>query len=163
MDNLARNKYKHPLKKGKKNKTCETNNRPSPTAVPFDLLKKCVSLMLSRLTRKFERPPQILSPIFYHCKIISVFCFIGAGPHQHQECVSLQCTSTAPHQSVKTAPDAITKDPTDLSIFLRFFSSALSFWAEVRLSASARLSTAMAKKTFRRMTVFHLVKEMIAE
>lgn len=39
-----------------------------------------------------------------------------------------------------------------LSNFLLNFSSAFSFWAEVRLSASARLSTAMAKKTFRRMS-----------
>lgn len=39
-----------------------------------------------------------------------------------------------------------------LSSFLLIFSSAFSFWAEVRLSASARLSTAMAKKTLRRMS-----------
>lgn len=39
-----------------------------------------------------------------------------------------------------------------LRAFLRFFSSAFSFWAKVKDSASARLSTAMARKTFRRMT-----------
>lgn len=39
-----------------------------------------------------------------------------------------------------------------LDIFLRFRSSALAFWAEVRLSASARLSTAMARKTLSRMS-----------
>lgn len=39
-----------------------------------------------------------------------------------------------------------------LSSFLLNFSSAFSFWAEVRLSASARLSTAMAKKTLRRIS-----------
>lgn len=39
-----------------------------------------------------------------------------------------------------------------LSSFLLIFSSAFSFWAEVRLSASARLSTAMAKKTLRRIS-----------
>lgn len=41
---------------------------------------------------------------------------------------------------------------THLDIFLRFLSSALAFWAEVRLSASARLSTAMARKTLSRMS-----------
>lgn len=41
---------------------------------------------------------------------------------------------------------------THLDIFLRFFSSALAFWAEVRLSASARLSTAMARKTLSRIS-----------
>lgn len=39
-----------------------------------------------------------------------------------------------------------------LDIFRRFLSSALAFWAEVRLSASARLSTAMARKTLSRMS-----------
>lgn len=41
---------------------------------------------------------------------------------------------------------------THLDIFRRFLSSALAFWAEVRLSASARLSTAMARKTLSRMS-----------
>uniref|UniRef100_A0A0E9VQW5 Uncharacterized protein n=1 Tax=Anguilla anguilla TaxID=7936 RepID=A0A0E9VQW5_ANGAN len=39
-----------------------------------------------------------------------------------------------------------------LASFFLSFSSSSSFWADVRLSASARLSTAMAKKTFRRMS-----------
>lgn len=43
-------------------------------------------------------------------------------------------------------------DSTDLDIFLRFLSSALAFWAEVRLSASARLSTAIARKTLSRIS-----------
>lgn len=41
---------------------------------------------------------------------------------------------------------------TNLNAFLRFFSSAFSFCAIVRDSASAKLSTAMARKTFKRMT-----------
>lgn len=45
-----------------------------------------------------------------------------------------------------------TSSSTHRSNFWRFFSSAFSFWAEVRLSASARLSTAIARNTFRRMT-----------
>lgn len=43
-------------------------------------------------------------------------------------------------------------DSPHLDIFRRLRSSALAFWAKVRLSASARLSTAMARKTFRRMS-----------
>lgn len=39
-----------------------------------------------------------------------------------------------------------------LDIFRRLRSSALAFWAKVRLSASARLSTAMARKTLRRIS-----------
>lgn len=46
----------------------------------------------------------------------------------------------------------LTGSPTHLDIFLRLRSSALAFWAEVRLSASARLSTAMARKTLSRMS-----------
>lgn len=45
---------------------------------------------------------------------------------------------------------------THLDIFLRFLSSALAFWADVRLSASARLSTAIARKTLRRMSTGQL-------
>lgn len=40
-----------------------------------------------------------------------------------------------------------------LASFFLSFSSSSSFWAEVRLSASARLSTAMAKNTFSRISV----------
>lgn len=40
-----------------------------------------------------------------------------------------------------------------LASFFLSFSSSSSFWADVRLSASARLSTAMAKKTFSRISV----------
>lgn len=47
-------------------------------------------------------------------------------------------------------------DNTHLDIFLRFLSSALAFWADVRLSASARLSTAIARKTLRRMSTGQL-------
>lgn len=42
--------------------------------------------------------------------------------------------------------------PAHLDIFLRLRSSALAFWADVRLSASARLSTAMARKTLSSMS-----------
>lgn len=41
---------------------------------------------------------------------------------------------------------------TDLVIFFHNFSSALAFWADVNVSASARLSTAIAKKTFSKMS-----------
>lgn len=40
-----------------------------------------------------------------------------------------------------------------LASFFLSFSSSSSFWADVRLSASARLSTAIAKKTFSRISV----------
>lgn len=40
-----------------------------------------------------------------------------------------------------------------LMLFLLSLSSSFSFWAVFKLSASARLSTAIAKKTFRRMSV----------
>lgn len=40
-----------------------------------------------------------------------------------------------------------------LANFFLSFSSSSSFWADVRLSASARLSTAMAKNTFSRISV----------
>lgn len=39
-----------------------------------------------------------------------------------------------------------------LTVFLLSFSSSSSFWAEFRLSASAKLSTAIAKKTLSRMS-----------
>lgn len=52
--------------------------------------------------------------------------------------------------SLSQVPPA--RSPTHLDIFLRLRSSALAFWAEVRLSASARLSTAMARKTLSRMS-----------
>lgn len=54
-----------------------------------------------------------------------------------------------PSQSVQLPPRGC---GTHLDIFLRFLSSALAFWAEVRLSASARLSTAIARKTLSRMS-----------
>lgn len=43
-----------------------------------------------------------------------------------------------------------------LELFFLSFSSSSSFWAVFRLSASARLSTAMAKKTFSRMSDYKL-------
>lgn len=47
-----------------------------------------------------------------------------------------------------------------MDIFLRFLSSALAFWAEVRLSASARLSTAMARKTLSRISEVILLRSL---
>lgn len=62
--------------------------------------------------------------------------------------------SPAPREAPPSSPQV---PPTGrclahLDIFLRLRSSALAFWAEVKLSASARLSTAMARKTLSRMS-----------
>lgn len=45
-----------------------------------------------------------------------------------------------------------------LAIFFLSFSSASSFWAVFRLSASAKLSTAMAKKTFSRISSLNFLR-----
>lgn len=52
-----------------------------------------------------------------------------------------------------TSRDGILSLEGYLASFFLSFSSSSSFWAEVRLSASARLSTAMAKNTFSRISV----------
>lgn len=61
-----------------------------------------------------------------------------------------------PVQGWGAQPESLQLSPrgfgTHLDSFLRFLSSALAFWAEVRLSASARLSTAIARKTLSRMS-----------
>lgn len=68
---------------------------------------------------------------------------------------------TPPHPRCCLQPRGYSQGPrreanTHLDIFLRFLSSALAFWADVRLSASARLSTAIARKTLRRMSTGQL-------
>lgn len=45
-----------------------------------------------------------------------------------------------------------------LAIFFLSFSSASSFWAVFKLSASAKLSTAMAKKTFSRISNLNILR-----
>lgn len=45
-----------------------------------------------------------------------------------------------------------------LAIFFLSFSSASSFWAVFKLSASAKLSTAMAKKTFSRISNLRMLR-----
>lgn len=45
-----------------------------------------------------------------------------------------------------------------LAIFFLSFSSASSFWAVFKLSASAKLSTAMAKKTFSRISSLNFLR-----
>lgn len=52
-----------------------------------------------------------------------------------------------------TSVDGILSLEGYLASFFLSFSSSSSFWAEVRLSASAKLSTAMAKNTFSRISV----------
>lgn len=59
--------------------------------------------------------------------------------------------STSPFS--QTSGDGILSLEGYLASFFLSFSSSSSFWAEVRLSASARLSTAMAKNTFSRISV----------
>lgn len=126
----------------------------TPAACPLDVVRG-----LTRNLRDHPLPeiPKIFTTVRASLSMSAglVYCgfIIRASSSHHLKCQSLQCTPPQSAQSIKTVNDPITKSPTNLIIFLRFFSSALSFWAEVRLSASARLSTAMARKTFRRMTV----------
>lgn len=80
------------------------------------------------------------------------------GGH-HGTALAHQAPARGGHRQARQAPPCW-GGSTHLDIFLRFLSSALAFWAEVKLSASARLSTAMARKTLSRISEVILLRSL---
>lgn len=116
--------------------------RPSPISTDLGCCRNPFSLCL------------LLKLLCQHLLLIFRLLWVTSEWRGEQELNSGQgqCCSVPPHQSTCLGAPTARDCSTHLDIFRRLRSSALAFWAKVRLSASARLSTAMARKTLRRIS-----------
>lgn len=116
--------------------------------------------------------PQLLPFIYNHTVCLSIilvsrqtlFFFFFLNPARFEDGKNIHIINSSWKNSVPSSFPLLLVQHAHLfylAFFFLSFSSASSFWAVFRLSASAKLSTAMAKKTFSKISISNHFKDIM--